>query len=113
MKPSKIRSSHKSYWKTIYIVYFDHIEFAPLDDKGRLCFPYRQTQHSNLVKMQFLKDSKKNDEQKRKKTKKKIDLSPPINFQIQIIPNPPIIAIDAELEVYNRDKLLKEIKRQQ
>ena len=46
-------------------------------------------------------------------SKKKIDLSPPINFQIQIIPNPPIIAIDAELEVYNRDKLLKEIKRQQ
>lgn len=46
-------------------------------------------------------------------SKKKINLSPPIDFQIQIIPNPPIIAIDDELSHYNRDILLKEIKRQQ
>lgn len=74
MKSSKIRSSHKSNWKMIYIIHFDHIEFAPLDDKGRLCFPYRQKQHSNALKMLDLKELQESEEPKPQKNEKEIDL---------------------------------------
>lgn len=74
MKSSRNRSVHKSNWKTIYIICFDHIEFVPLDDKGRLYFPYKQKQHSNLTKMLCLKDLQNKKESEVKKGEAEVDL---------------------------------------
>ena len=74
MKSTRNRSVHKSIWKTIYIICFDHIEFVPLDDKGRLCFPYKQKQHSNLTKLLCLNNSQKKEESGLPKREAKVDL---------------------------------------
>ncbi|OHT09330.1 hypothetical protein TRFO_21827 [Tritrichomonas foetus] len=48
----------------------------------------------------------------KKEENKRINLVTPINFQIQLIPNPPIIDLDREFAPYDVENLIQQIKKQ-